>query len=301
MSLLFIPFNNQNPMTSLLAQKLSGEIGEVTLRNFPDGETYVRVTTPCSGREVVVVSSLHQPDDKIISLIFLSETLKELGAKKVGLICPYLAYMRQDRRFHEGEGVTSRYFAKLLSDYFDWLITVDPHLHRYHDLGEVYTIPHRVVHAAPVVSDWIHDNITKPLLIGPDSESEQWVSDVAERANAPHIVLTKTRHGDRDVEVSVPEVEKWKDHTPVLVDDIISTGRTMIETIEHLKKVQMKPPICIGVHAIFADDADKALLKAGASQIITCNSIPHSSNRIDVSNVIVQSVKDLQSLEITVD
>ncbi|MFX8354866.1 phosphoribosyltransferase family protein, partial [Acinetobacter baumannii] len=87
---------------------------------------------------------------------------------------------------------------------------------------------------------------------GPDSESEQWVSKVAADANAPYIILKKLRKGDRNVKVSVPQVEKYKESTPVLVDDIISTGNTMIETIGHLKKAGMKPPVCIGIHAVFA-------------------------------------------------
>ena len=201
--------------------------------------------------------------------------------------------MRQDKSFERGEGVTSKHFAKLISNYFDWIVTVDPHLHRYHSLSEIYTIPNEVVHAAPVVSDWIRSNINKPILIGPDSESEQWVSDVAERAGAPHIVLTKIRHGDRDVEVSVPDVEKWQDHTPVLVDDIISTGHTMIETIEHLKKVNMKAPICIGIHGIFSDNAYEELKKAGAESIVTCNSIPHGSNQIDLSKLISGAIEKI--------
>jgi len=82
------------------------------------------------------------------------------------------------------------------------------------------------MHAAPLISDWIRNEVKKPLLIGPDSESEQWVAAVARDAVAPHLVLQKVRHGDRDVEISVPEVARWRDHIPVLVDDIVSTGRT---------------------------------------------------------------------------
>jgi ribose-phosphate pyrophosphokinase len=133
---------------------------------------------------------------------------------------------RQDRRFQPGEAVTSTYFAKILSSQIDWMVTVDPHLHRRSSLAEIYSIPTQVMHAAPLISDWIRNEVKKPLLIGPDSESEQWVAAVARDAVAPHLVLQKVRHGDRDVEISVPEVARWRDHIPVLVDDIVSTGRT---------------------------------------------------------------------------
>lgn len=290
---LLISISPEEPMSQELCKMLDAENGKMTLRRFPDGESYVRIESECKNRDVLVMATLFKPDDKIIPLIFISETLKEFGAKSIGLVSPYLAYMRQDKRFHEGEGISSRYFSKLISNYFDWIVTVDPHLHRYHSLNDIYSIPNQVVHAAPVVSEWIHKNIDNPLLIGPDSESEQWVSDVAKRAGAPHVVLTKIRHGDHDVEVSVPEVEKWQNHTPVLVDDIISTGRTMIETIEHLKDAKMKTPICIGVHGVFSGDAFENLNNAGIQSIITCNSIPHSSNQIDLSNLISDAVQKM--------
>ena len=290
---LLISLAPEEPMTQSLGEKLSADEGKMTLRRFPDGESYVRIESDCKNRDVVVVGTLFKPDDKIIPLIFISETLKEFGAKSIGLVSPYLAYMRQDKRFHEGEGISSRYFSRLVSNYFDWLVTVDPHLHRYHSLNEIYSIPTQVVHAASVVSEWIHKNVKNPLLIGPDSESEQWVADVAKRAGAPHIVLTKIRHGDRDVEVSIPEVENWKNHTPVLVDDIISTGRTMIETIRHLKNADMLPPVCVGVHGVFADNPYEKLLELGVKKIVTCNTIPHLSNSIDISTALAKSVEQL--------
>jgi ribose-phosphate pyrophosphokinase len=154
-------------------------------------------------------------------------------------------------------------------------------------LSEVYQIPCAVQHAADHISEWIKDNIERPVLVGPDSESEQWVSEVAKSAKAPFIVLEKIRHGDKDVEVSVPNVENYKNHTPVLVDDIISTARTMIETVEHLKRAGMKPSICIGVHAVFSGNAYQELQNAGTADIVTCNTIPHESNGIDVSDILV--------------
>jgi ribose-phosphate pyrophosphokinase len=201
------------------------------------------------------------------------------------LITPYLAYMRQDKRFKPGEGITSEYFAQLISQFAETIITVDPHLHRRSSLAEIYAIPATVVHAANHISEWIKNNVDNPVLIGPDSESEQWVSEVAKNANAPFIVLEKIRHGDKDVEVSVPHLAKYKSHTPVLVDDIISTARTMIETVGHLKRAGMKPPICIGVHAVFSGNAYKDILNAGAEKAITCNTIQHESNGIDISDM----------------
>lgn len=282
MTILFAYPGNEEQAVSLV-KKAAYELGAMEIHHFPDGESLVQLKTDVKDRDVILFCSLDHPDSKAMTIMFFAQTAKELGAKSVGLIAPYLGYMRQDKRFHEGEAITSNIFAAFISKHFDSLITVDPHLHRHKDMSEIYSIPAKVVHAADAIADWIKDNVEKPVLIGPDAESDQWVSDVARRAGAPYTVLTKTRSGDKDVEVSVPEVDKYKDHTPVLVDDIISTARTMIATVEHLKEAGMNLPVCIGVHAVFAGDGYKVLKDSGAARIVTCNTIPHETNEIDIS------------------
>ncbi|HNP94368.1 MAG TPA: ribose-phosphate pyrophosphokinase [Cyclobacteriaceae bacterium] len=287
------------PGNEILADKLAlllhAEMGESTIRQFPDGESYIRIHSDVKGKCVVLVCTLNQPDAKLLPLYFLSKAAKEQGAMCTCLVAPYLAYMRQDKKFNPGESVTSVHFAKLISGFADSLTTVDPHLHRRSSLSEIYSVPNRVIHAASHISKWIKDHVENPVLIGPDSESEQWVSKVAEGAGAPFIVLEKIRHGDKNVEVSVPHVENFKHHTPVLVDDIISTARTMIETVGHLKKAGMRSPVCVGVHAVFADSAYTDLVKSGPKQIVTCNTIPHESNQIDLSDMLASEIETLMS------
>jgi ribose-phosphate pyrophosphokinase len=284
-----LPGNEQLAIT--IAGKLNSKIGEINIRQFPDDETYLRILTDVKGKEVFIVCTLNYPDTKFLPLYFLAKTAKEQGAKQVHLIAPYLAYMRQDKSFNPGEAITSAYFATLLSSTVDSLITIDPHLHRRKSLSEIYTIPSTVLHADVLISNWIKNNVTNPVLVGPDSESEQWVAEVAKNANAPYIVLQKTRLGDKEVQVSVPHLEKYLTHTPVLVDDIISTAKTMIETVKHLQVLQMNPPVCIGVHAVFAGNSYEKLKQEGVSKIITCNTILHSSNGIDITGLLAETIR----------
>ena len=273
-----------------LAPLLHAELGEAVIRRFPDGESYVRILSDVQDKKVMLVCTLHQPDQKLLPLYFMAKTAQELDAAEVCLVAPYLAYMRQDKQFHPGEGVTSRYFAELLSGTVDSLYTIDPHLHRFHHMHELYTIPAQALHAAPILAGWVKEHINKPILIGPDEESLQWVSEVAGLADAPYLVLNKTRLGDREVRVTQPEMAHYQEHTPVLVDDIISTARTMIETVQHLQQLTPQAPVCIGVHAVFAEGAYEALLQAGAAQVITCNTIPHVSNGIRVESLLAKAI-----------
>lgn len=287
---LLIPLPGNEEVTSRLGARLHSEVRSLTSRRFPDGETYLRFDCDVRSRSVVLVCTLDRPDDKILRLIFAAETARDLGATRVGLIAPYLAYMRQDRQFQPGEAVTSKTFAELLSKWFDWLCTVDPHLHRRTSMSEIYSIPASVVHAAPAISAWIKTHIASPVLIGPDVESRQWVAEVANVIGAPFATLEKTRRGDRDVEIGVRQLDQWRDRTPILIDDIISSGHTMEAAARMLVTQGFANPIVVGVHGIFADDAFERLERGGAAQIVTTNSVPHRSSVIDITDLVKHGV-----------
>ncbi len=270
-----------------VAAGLNAEHGHIEHRRFPDGESYVRILAECAGRDVIILCGLDHPDAKLMSLIFAAASMSELGAGRLTLIAPYLPYLRQDQAFQRGESVSARHFGALVARYFDALVTVDPHLHRIHDLASVCPITCRVVPAAPAIAAWIKARVTRPIIVGPDAESAQWVEAVAGLAGAPFVVGEKVRRGDRDVTVSLMDSDAVAGHTPVVIDDIISTGRTMAAVVELLAATDGPPPVCVGVHALF-DDATLALLqRAGAAEVVTCNTIVHPSNGIDLADSIV--------------
>ena len=287
---LLVAMPGNEAMTLALARTLHAEVGRLELRAFPDGETYLRFVTDVTGRTIVLVCTLDRPNDKMLPLIFAAATARELGASRIGLVAPYLAYMRQDRRFKPGEAVTSRQVAWLLSSAFDWLVTVDPHLHRYGSLAEIYRVPTQVVHAAPLISRWIRANVVDALIIGPDSESEQWVSAVAKDAGAPFTVLHKVRRGDREVEISIRNMQAVDRRTPVLVDDIVSSGRTMMQAVRLMTARTQTRPVCIVVHGLFADNSDQLLAHAGA-RVVTSNTVPHTTNEIDVQAPLADAIR----------
>jgi ribose-phosphate pyrophosphokinase len=185
------------------------------LRHFPDGETYVRITADVRREDIFIVCTLARPDVQFLPLAFTAATVRGLGAARVQLVAPYLAYMRQDRIFLPGEALTSRLFAELLQKHFDGLITVDPHLHRHASLDEVYDIATTVIHAAPLLASWISEHVENPVVIGPDEESAQWVEAIARDVGAVWAVFKKERRGDRDVRIAAPRLKSFRSCTPV--------------------------------------------------------------------------------------
>lgn len=270
------------PRAAAMAATLGCEAVAIEVHRFPDGESSLTISVNLAHRDVAIVCTLDRPNDKFTELLLAAELARDLGAASVGLIAPYLAYMRQDIRFNPGESVTAKYFSNLVSTHFDWLVTADPHLHRIATLETVYRIPAIAVPAAPAIGDWIVRHIKQAWLIGPDEESRQWVAEVAKISGAPFMVLEKVRRGDHDVAVTAAQAE-WLNHrTPVIVDDIASTARTLIAAISAVVAAGGIKPVCIVVHAVFAGDAFADLKAAGADQVISCNTVAHPSNAISL-------------------
>jgi len=192
--MILIPFPEMAPLADEVAEHLGVGSHPVDWHHFPDGESLVTLPEGLSGADVAFVATLRDPDRLALPLRFAAVTARESGARRVGLVAPYLAYMRQDRRFLAGQTVSAPLFADFLGESFDWLVTVDPHLHRISRLEDVFPVPASRVATAPLLADWIRENVPDAVLFGPDSESQQWVGEVALLADRPYEVLAKPPH-----------------------------------------------------------------------------------------------------------
>jgi ribose-phosphate pyrophosphokinase len=293
MNTIILALPGAERLAETLAQQLHCAASMLELHRFPDGEIVVRLRTAVAGQRVLLVGHLDQPDDKTLALVFAADAARELGACEIGLVAPYLPYMRQDDRFRPGEAITSRSYARLLSSTVDFLVTVDPHLHRWPSLDAIYTIRSRVVAAAPAIAEWLRREVPQPILVGPDSESEQWVADVAGRMDAPYVVMRKERHGDRDVHVHLPQGVDHAGRTPVLLDDIISSGHTMAAAVHVLRGAGWGRPLCVAVHALLDAAGQDMLHRAGVARIASCDTVPHPTNAICVAGVLAEGVRAL--------
>jgi ribose-phosphate pyrophosphokinase len=295
MSRVLIPFPADAVLAATIAPTLQARIAPLAWHRFPDGESLVTLEEALQDADVAIIATLRDADALALPLRFAANTAREFGARSVGLIAPYLAYMRQDKRFHPGEAVSAPLFARFIEEAFDWLVTVDPHLHRVQTLDALYRIPSTHVRAAPALARWIASEVPDAILIGPDGESAQWVAEIATQAGVPYQVLQKERHGDYDVRVSLPEAAAAAGRTPVLVDDIVSSGRTILETLGHLARLQLPPPVLVAIHPLFAGDAYARLQAAGLARIVSTDTIAHASNTIPIGPAIAKAASALMS------
>jgi ribose-phosphate pyrophosphokinase len=288
-------------LAAKLQRALHAAPGTLSVHRFPDGEVRVRIEGDPAGRNLILVGSLDRPDEKVLPLLFAAGTAKHLHAAEVGLVAPYFPYLRQDASFRPGEAVSASLFAGLVSSSVDWLVTVDPHLHRTRDLCQLFTIPAHVVHSAPLIAAWIRRHVARPVIVGPDQESAQWVAGVAAALDAPYVVMTKRRLGDHSVELTLPPMPGLDYHQPVLVDDIVASGGTVRAAARLLAARGFARPWVVAVHAVADPVTTEVLEREARLELVTCNTIGHPSNRIDVSELIRAAVElRLQAGRLTV-
>lgn len=290
--MMLIGFEEYRKQARALAAEAGMVHADAEIHHFPDEESLVRLPPELPPR-VVLCRSLDRPNTKLIELVLAAAEARELGARHLTLVAPYLCYMRQDRAFRSGEAVSQKVIGRLLAEYFDAVITVDPHLHRVHRLEEA--VPARralALTAMGPIADFLSHHVRHALLVGPDAESEQWVAEVARRAGMDHVVGRKVRHGDREVEIHLDG--DFDGREVVLIDDVASTGRTL-EVAANIALAGGARSVSVMVtHALFVENAVERLLKAGVSHIWSTDSIPHETNAIPLAPLLAPALEETE-------
>jgi ribose-phosphate pyrophosphokinase len=257
----------------------------VRLHRFPDGESRVSLPAALPPR-VIFCRSLDRPNGKLVELALAAHTARELGAAHVTLVAPYLCYMRQDKAFRPGEAVSQRVVGGLLADWFDTLVTVDPHLHRVRSLREAVPAKRALCLAtASLMSDFLAETVEDAVLVGPDRESGQWVAAIAECRGLDYRIGEKVRLGDRDVRVRFSE-PLVRGRNLVLVDDVASTGRTLEAAAVALAAGRPASLSVLVTHALFLEGALERLKAAGVKEVWSTDSIPHVTNRLRLAPLL---------------
>lgn len=289
-------FDDYFPPAQQLAKCLSIPIQKVELHQFPDGET--KVTLPARlPKKVIICRTLNQPNTKLIELIITASAARAQGVEHITLVAPYLCYMRQDIAFKAGEAVSQKIIGELLSNYFDSVITIDPHLHRIIRLNQAIPSDQAVaLHASSAMSSFLQQHFSQPVLIGPDKESEQWVKAIAKPHQWQYSIATKERFGDKNVAVTLENNDKnievnLTNRDVIIVDDIASTGKTLEQAV---KQIQQQAPTSISIivtHAFFVDNAIARLTNMGVANIWSSDSVLHSSNAFSIVDTVAEQLR----------
>ncbi len=290
--MFILSFPEYQPQAQRLASALDVPIHNLYLHHFPDGESLLRLPAELP-EHVIICRSLNQPNDKLIELLLCVKTARQLGAKRLTLVAPYLCYMRQDIANQPGEAVSQRIIGQMLAELFDDVITVDPHLHRISKLNQAIPI-NNAISLTPTdeICQFLQQQFDKAVLLGPDSESEQWVSTIANKIDFEFSIAKKIRQGDAQVTITLPEYD-FHNKVVIIIDDMASTGRTLAKATALLLAAGVQEVYALITHPLFCGDAEAHIMQAGVKQIWSTDSISHPSSCIYLDKLLALAVKKI--------
>jgi ribose-phosphate pyrophosphokinase len=278
-----------------MAELLEASITPIAFKRFPDGESYIKFGAEVKGEDVIVVQSMGPPQDShLLQAMLMVDTARELGARSITLVAPYIAYARQDRRFLEGEALSLRTVVRLLSVVgVEKLVTVNSHSPAVlGELGQEFGVAHQDLSAIPVMASWFKAR----GLEGAFSIT------LGKRAISMAIEADKVLGGgyacletERDLETGKPVIKSdivgVAGKTVIIFDDIISTGGTMVEAVKRVKARGASDVHVACVHPLLVDGALEKILSGGAVEVVATNAIESPVSVVSIAPLIVDALK----------
>jgi len=265
-----------------LSKKQQIPLARLISKRFPDGELYIRILDDISGEDVIIIQTTY-PDPNIVELFLLQNAVKEAGAKKITVIVPYFGYSRQDKKFEEGEPISAKAIAALISLNADEVITIDPHKEHILDF---FSIPAFSCSAVPELAKFLKKKDID-LVLAPDKGALDRAKQASTIIGCDFDYMEKIRIDGTTVEIK-PKNLNAQDKNVAIVDDIISTGGTMAKSISELKKHGAKKIFVACTHGLFAGEAVKKLVSAGCDEIISTDTIVSEFSKVKISPCVLQ-------------
>ena len=268
------------PIAEDLSNKLKIPLAETVLKRFPDGEMYVRIMDDVSGEDLIIVQTTY-PDPNIIELFLLQNAAEEANAKEVTVVIPYFGYARQDTKFKDGEPISAKAIANLISLNADKVITVDPHKEYILDFFSTSAFScTAVVELAKYLKEKDID-----FILAPDKGALERAKKASEVIGCNFDYMEKTRIDGATIEIK-PKTLDAEGKNVAIIDDIISTGGTMAKSITELKKFGAKNVYVACTHGLFAVGAVQKLVSAGCSEIIATDTIQSKYSKVKIAPCI---------------
>ena len=273
-----------------LSKKIKANFVKSEIKVFPDGESKITLIGKISKKKSIVLQSISPPvDTNLVQILSLITKAKE-NSSEVVVVIPYMGYARQDREFLPGEIITMKILGKLFkSAGASKIIIVDIHS----SIGlKYFSIKTKNVTAIPDLVGYFKKlSLKNPLIVSPDQGGKERAKEFAKEFNSDYIALEKTR--DRKtgkVKIKTKNLEEVKNRDLILVDDIISTGGSIIKATQFLKKQKCKRIYVACTHALLMNDAEKKIKKAGVTSIISTNTIPGKTSKVNISKTIAKAI-----------
>ena len=283
--------NSSKDLAKKISKKLKANLVKSEVKIFPDGESKITIKGKLSKSKTIVVQSIYPPvDSNLIQALSLISKAKEYSTEVI-VVVPYLGYARQDREFLPGEIATMKVLGQLFKGAgASKIIVVDIHS----KIGlKHFKIKSENLSAIPDLARYFQKiNLKNPLVVSPDQGGKERAKEFADKFGSDFIALKKQR--DRKtgkVQIKTGGLDEVIGRDLILVDDMISTGGSIIKATEFLKKQKCNRVFVTCTHALLMNDAGKKIRKPGVTKIISSNTIPGNSSIVDVSSTIAKAIK----------
>jgi len=269
-----------------LSKILKIPLARIISKRFPDKEFYFRIVDDIKDKNVIIVQTTY-PDPNLVELFLMQNAAEEAGAKKITVVIPYYGYARQDTKFQEGEALSAKAIADIISLNADEVITVDPHKEHILDFFSTSAVS---CTAVPEIANYLK---TKKIdmLLAPDKGALDRAKQASEIIGCEFDHMEKTRIDGSTVEMKPKELDA-KNKTVAIIDDIISTGGTMALAIKELKKQGAKKVLVACTHGLFAGDAVKKLSSSGCDEIISTDTIQNDYSTVKTARCIAKLMEN---------
>lgn len=280
----------------LSSQKLASNVAKirdeylcpVEIKKFPDGEKYIRIKGEVE-KEVSIIQSTGFPqDESLIELLFLIRTLKDLGAEEIRTIVPYMGYARQEMRFKNGEAISAQIVAKLLESAG---ATEFSSINLHEDsVRDFFTIPSKNLSAMPAIADNFIDKFENPIIIAPDKGALNFAKEIADIIGCSYDYMDKVRLSPEKVETKVSNIDV-EGMQGIIIDDIISTGGTIVNATKILQKNGIDSVTVSCVHPVLVNDSILKIYSAGVKSIEATDTLKSEVSTISMDKTIADSLK----------
>jgi len=291
---LIIGGSASQALASEVAKELNDKLCTVETRKFPDGERYFRIkdNIPCDEKVCVIQSTGYPQDENMMELFFILDTLSDMGVEEITVISPYLGYSRQERRFKDYECISAKATSRLIQSMnVKSLISINLHEESICDL---YDIPVYNLSAMPAIADYISNMgfDDKPVILAPDKGAQNFAKEIAEILDTDYDYLEKVRLSPEVVETKTKNISV-DNRAVVIIDDIISTGGTIVNAIEILKNQGATSVNVFCVHPVLVNDAVLKINAAGADTLKATNTLNNEVAVISVAKTLADKIRQL--------
>jgi ribose-phosphate pyrophosphokinase len=256
-----------------------------TMKRFPDDEFYLRILDPIDGEDVAIIQTTY-PDQKLVELLIMQNAVIESGGKNITVVIPYFGYSRQDKKFESGEPISAKTLAEHISIKAKNIITIDPHKDH---LLKFFTVPAFGCSAVSEIAKYLKEK-NVDFVLAPDKGAKDRAEQAAKIIGCDSDYIEKTRIDGTTVTMKPKHLDALGKNVAI-IDDIISTGGTMAQSIKELKRQKAKKVSVACTHGLFIGDAKQKLLSAGCDEIIATDTIENQWGTVSVAPCIVDMLR----------